>query len=397
MIGKLPIIVELGSANAEGRFIGRYAYLSEGVDIPLHGTTDAGAGSLKLAEEKPCTQALCGGDTESPPIAALWKLTPESNGERLAGTWHDNESGKTLTISIERKDTRIIGSRVDDFDALDPRSVEGSGNPGVLTAKDLPYDFLKMERPLKSGDSIKFGESVYRKDSDARIGLSYPVITAFGGEDPAPLNVYLAQQRLQFVLPAYGCLMSAYFSFGWRAGEVEVSRGYDDDTRVVIDHLTPRLMGLTESGSYYCGGPHPHRFLDHRIVDADTGKPILPQALLRGWIAKNDDGVVVDPARVADRSQLTFGPSDELVNFINDRRQKFDAEFEAEYSVEGLLRSYLGVYVTEDELVFCLTDLPEAMSSYNGDLVRVPLKDARSLLTQGAAKYFEVLTPNASK
>ena len=52
-IGKLPIIVELISADDKGLFIGRYAYLSKGIDIPLHGANAGKDGGSQLSEEQP--------------------------------------------------------------------------------------------------------------------------------------------------------------------------------------------------------------------------------------------------------------------------------------------------------------------------------------------------------
>ena len=73
----------------------------------------------------------------------------------------------------------------------------------MLTRESLPYDFLKMDRPLKKGVVEDFGGNTYRMDEDSRTGLSYPVVLTIGKVDPAPLNRYLAQQRLQFALPAF--------------------------------------------------------------------------------------------------------------------------------------------------------------------------------------------------
>ncbi|AYM65856.1 hypothetical protein At12D13_47040 (plasmid) [Agrobacterium fabrum] len=207
-IGSLPIILELTSPGSDGLRAGRYAYLAKGGDIPLHGMKSANAGALQLAEEKPCTKALrktADGDViDVAPIASEWNLTTD-DGRALSGTWRDKETGKTLLVKLVKKGERPISPTEPDLlAALDPSYAQaGTGEPTVLTRESLPYDFLKMDRPLKKGVVEDFGGNTYRMDEDSRTGLSYPVVLTIGKVDPAPLNRYLAQQRLQFALPAF--------------------------------------------------------------------------------------------------------------------------------------------------------------------------------------------------
>jgi len=117
----------------------------------------------------------------------------------------------------------------------------------------------------------------------------------------------------------------------------------------------------------------------------------VPETLLRGWTATNGDGTVVDPSTVADPSLLSFGPSESLIQFILKNREKFDDETEKECGYEDLIRSNLAVYFTADDLVFTLQGLPHVIFACTDDLLTVPLKDARPLLTEEGAGYFEVL------
>jgi hypothetical protein len=55
------------------------------------------------------------------------------------------------------------------------------------------------------------------------------------------------------------------------------------------------------------------------------------------------------------------------------------------------IHSNLAVYFTETDLVFAFQGLPHAIFACTNDLVTVPLKDARPLLTEAGAAYFEVL------
>jgi hypothetical protein len=391
-IGKLPVIVELQASDLNGSFFGRYAYVKKGTDIPLHGTeTKAG---FALEEEKPCTEKLCKTEdeqlAEQAPIGADWTLKPD--GKMLVGTWKDRQSGKSLPVRLMKKATRPISDDQSGMDILDPSFSEKlNGAQSVVTKDDLPYDFLKMAEPLKTGTEKTVGDGAYRLDTDPRTKLDYPVLTRLAGTDPAPLNAWLAQQRLQWSLPAFACRSKAYLSAGWMREGNGDSNGYDGDALVSVDFLTPRLLGLTESGMYFCNGAYPNTFVTHRLADARTGKPLIAETLLRGWVAKNADGAVVDPAGVADPSELSWGPNDELVEFVRKHREKFDDETEKDCGMDELVSTNLGVYIKGGELVFTLTDLAHAIFACTNDVLKVPLKDARPLLTEAGAKFFAEL------
>jgi hypothetical protein len=396
-IGSLPIILELTSPGADGLRAGRYAYLAKGGDIPLHGMKVGDPGTLRLSEEKPCTEKLCktadGDIIEVAPVAAEWNLRTEGNGERLSGTWRDKESGKMLPVKLVKKGKRAISdSETNLLDALDPSYAQaGSDQPTVLSKDSLPYDFLKMDRPLKQGVTIDLGDKSYRMDEDSRTGLSYPVVLSLGKVDPAPVNRYLAQQRLQFSLPAFSCMARAYLGFGWSGQDAEGTSGYDGGGSVTVDYLTSRLISIAEGGSYWCGGAHPSNFGDHRLADARMGKALVAETLLRGWTATSGDGAAVDPSTVADPSVLSFGPSETLIQFVIKNRDKFDDETEKECGFEELIRNNLAVYLTKNDLVFTLQGLPHVIFACTDDLLKVPLKDARPLLTDAGAGYFQVL------
>jgi hypothetical protein len=396
-IGSLPIILELTAPGADGLRAGRYAYLAKGGDIPLHGLKGTNASALRLAEEKPCTEDLCknadGDIVDTAPIAAEWSLSTDGGSGRLSGTWRDKDSGKTLPVKLIRKGERAISdTETNLLDALDPSyALTGTDQPTVLTRESLPYDFLKMDRPLKEGVATDLGYAGYRMDEDSRTGLSYPVILTIGKVDPAPINLYLAQQRLQLALPAFSCMAKAYHGFGWSGQDGEGASGYDGGASVRIEHLTPRLIGIAEGGSYWCGGAHPSNFLDHRLADARTGKALVPETFLRGWIATNGDGTVVDPSTVADPSLLSFGSSENLLQFVIKNRDKFDEETEKDCNYDDLIRSNLAVYFTQDDLIFTLQGLPHVIFACTDDLLKVPLRDARPLLTDTGANYFAVL------
>lgn len=393
-IGSLSVIVELAKGKSGTFEAGRYAYMNKGIDIPLH--VKAGSkGVLTISEEKPCTEALCKGPdgkvADDAPIGATWTLKADKHN--LSGEWADKESGKTLAIQLQPKGNRTIRDDGDIFEAMEPDAA-GSGQPEplVLSRTDLPYDFLKMAGPLKSGTVTSMGAVSYRMDQDTRLGgLEYPTVLTVGGENPAPVNRYLTQQRLQFQLSSFSCLSHAYLGFGWSGTGGEGSNGFDDGSQVVVDHLTSRLIGLTESGSFYCGGAHPNNFSKFRLADVRTGKALVPEKLLRGWVARDGNGNIVDPSNLRAGADLTWGPSDELIDYVRKNRDKTDDDSERECGYDDLIAQNLGVYFTQDSLVFMLQDLPHAIFACGYDMVTVPLNEARPLLTARGAAYFQVL------
>ena len=86
-----------------------------------------------------------------------------------------------------------------------------------------------------------------------------------------------------------------------------------------------------------------------------------------------------------------MGPSENLIQFIVKNRDKFDDETEKECGFEDLIRSYLAVYFTTDDLVFTLQGLPHVIFACTDDLLKLPLKDARPLLTDAGTGYLDIL------
>lgn len=388
-VGKIPVILEMGVPDQGTAFAARYAYLSKGVDIPLHGKTGAD-GRFTIEEEAPCDETTCrdkeGNVIEVPPVGADWALESEKNGQRLKGSWKDRKSGKSLPVALERVGSRELESAADSLDSLDP--ITGSEDER-LTPDLLPYDFLKFDYPIKHGEETDFQGAKVRMDSDPRTGTAYPLVVKLPGADTTAINGYLQQQWMQFQFNPYYCLSTAYLGLGWNGwGGGQGTTGMEDGSSVKLEYLSPRLLGLVETGSSYCGGAHPNHFEDRHFADVRTGDPVVAERLLKGFIAQDINGQPIDPATVNEDDYVKYGPNEELMKFVNDRRDKSDASLETDCGMNDLVASNLGVYLTETELVFNLKNLPHVTFACGNDLVRVPLKDARPLFTDAGAKYF---------
>ena len=387
-IGTIPIILEMADADSDGVFVARYAYASKGIDIPLHGTTNVDGG-LAIEEEAPCDDKTCknadGDLLEKPPIGADWALTAKKAGKTLNGVWKDRKSGKSLPIALAQVGSRTLpdGAQSMGMDGLDPTIANNSRVNIKVAPKDLPYDFLKLDHSMQNGPETAFEGATIRTDTDPRTGTAYPTIVKLRGADATAINAFLKQQWLQFQLPAYWCKSKLYLGTGWFGTPSDGSNGYEDGgSTVTIEHLTPRLLGLVENGSYYCGGAYPNHFETRHYADIRTGEPVEAERLLRGWVPKNAEGEEIDPATATGPEDQEYGPNAELVKFVNDRRDKSDASVETDCGMSDLVASNLGVHFTQSELVFNLKGLPHVIFACTDDLVRVPLKDARPLLNE---------------
>jgi len=391
-LGKASVIVELQAPGKDGTFFGRYAYMDKGIDIPLHGTrTKSG---FVLEEEKPCTTALCrdlnGDFLQKAPIAAEWSLKPDSSGDTLVGTWTDEDSGKSLPIKLSSEDTVEPDEDVTDFEMLEPYYNGGlDQTSAILTAEDVPYDFLKFDRPLKKGKVVAVKDSAYRMDLDDRVGLDFPTVVKLGRVGPARLNRTLKDQRFRWVSIAYDCYSHAYLGYGWNDFAADGTNGFEDaSARVVVDYLTPRLMGISESGTWNCGSAHDDYLTAHILLDARTGRAVQARDLLNDWVAKDVDGSLVDPAKVEDQSRLIWGPDEKLVHYVLGHRNESGASTAKDCPTADLVKTNLGVYFKGDKLIFALVDLPDLTVLCGGDLSSMPIKDARPFLTKKGARYF---------
>lgn len=389
-IGKIPVILEMSDASDTDAFVARYAYMSKGVDIPLHGLINDD-GSLGIEEEAPCQESTCrkadGEFVDAPPIGADWLLSKKDRtGTHLTGTWTDRKSGKVLKVTLERVGARTIADGADTVESLDSSSAISGWTDTKITPAMLPYDMLKLDYPFKQGAETAFQGATIRMDSDPRTETSYPTIVKLPGADTTAINGWLKQQWLQFQFNPQYCLSTAYLGLGWSGSGGQGTTGLDGAT-VTLEYLTPRLLGLVELSSSYCGGAHPNHMEERHFADVKTGKPVEAERLLKGWVPKNFDGEEIDPATVIDENQQRYGPSAELVEFVNARRAKSDASVENDCGMSELVASNLGVYFTRNELVFNLKDLPHAIFACTNDVLRIPLKDAKPLLTEKGAYY----------
>ena len=383
-LAKLPIIVELKEPDAKGNFVGRYSYESKALDIPLHGKVLKN-GKFQIREEEPCTEKTCmnnaGEMLEKAPLSFEWTLSKD--GANLTGTWIDKKKGKSLPLALTKVGSRTLPeSDIVDPTILNPDMIDLSVN--TPTKENLPYDALKMEFPLKAGDTQKIGDVTYRMDVDTRINLAYPTILKAGSFEPGPVNDYIKQRRFEVSIDTFSCLAATYLSYGWSGTFAEAN------TKVAVEYASEHLFGFAENADFYCGGAHPNITTKHKLVDVETGEDVFPETLLSGLVAKDYDGKVVDAVEADNPSSLIYETNEKLVKYILDHLDPaIDPALTSECGYPDLIKTNLAVYFTPDNLVFTLRELPQVSAACAVDLTKVPLKDAGPYLNKEGKSYFE--------
>lgn len=378
-LGKLPVILEITDLLPDGRVEGRYAYEKQGVDIPLHGKATGKAG-LSLEEEAPCTVKLCAplsgddGARKPGPIGADWTLTLSEKA--ITGTWKDRKSGKSLPLSLSYVGSREIAGEI----GPDTPIVVDYLAPGERAA-DYPYDFLKLKGPYRKGTVQEFNGSTFRIDEDDRIGVGYPVIETLKSGNPDAANAWLLDRRIGMVLRDYACMAKAYQGFGWFEYLDRGDEPYRSEQSGRLEYLSDRLVGVTEGGSFFCGGAHPDNSITYRLGNVATGESIEPESLVRGFTFRDYDGKDMKPEEATEERPGRYVADPALIARIKKERPVDESEADSGCEMDSLIDEYLSVALKGHELVFLLKDVPHYASACAGDLLSIPLKDAADAFT----------------
>lgn len=371
-LGKSDIVVELTSdpAQADEKLAGRYFYRSKGADIPLQPMSHKGT-TLDLAEEEACDRGKCP-DGKIGPTGAKWHLVVANTGKTLKGTW---EGKATLPVELTRVGTRPESETYPDTPfGLYSYSEQLTYDLTIpLTMDASAYDFLRADVPLTKSKTEEWGDATSRYVTDPRVHLAYPRIIALGGGvDPAKANAQLRDKQWRYDISGLTCVALQFGGFfdpdSGRGSEGGDLGGYDEMS-VGVTWLSPRLMSWTESGSLYCGGAHPYNFSNSYTMDVEKGEMIGVGDLLAGWV---DDG-----------------PGEKLVAYIEQHRKKpetdSDKEFEADCGMDELISQNLAARFERRDagmvLVFSLEHLPHAINVCGGDLLELPVAEAKQFLT----------------
>lgn len=393
------VVVELTEAS-DGPIVGRYAYLSDGIDIPLHIQPGA-SGITILAEEQPCNPSICVVQdtmpTEKFPVGAIWTLTGAPGAGTLAGTWRLLGKNQTQKVALQKIGARPLLADADvTVTALqDFTSSLGYDLTIPLDVASAPYEFTKLQTPLTAGPHQTQQGSVIHYVTDPRTKFAYPrIVTLADGSDPALANAYLADQQGRHSLDALNCAAARYLNFGWMDADSGGRLGGYEEETVTLAYLTPTVMSWRESGSLFCNGAHPYNHANAFNLDVKAGTVLNFERVFKDWVPKayGEDTVAPiapDLAR-ADPDTYAFYPSDALIAYIRKNRTVMDTDTEC--GIDDLIPTNLWLRVApEDRIIFDLEGLPNVSQACERDLLDVKLADIKAMLTSEAAVLFPSL------
>ena len=260
--------------------------------------------------------------------------------------------------------------------------------PPEKTAEDFPYEFEKMKGPFAAGEVQELDGGSYRVDEDKRIGIGYPVIESLaGGGDTGPINDWLTARRIALSVPDYACASRRYQSFQWDE-QSGIGDDYQSESSARLDFLSDRLVGVSEGGSFFCGGAHPDNFSRYQLGDVATGKSVAPESLLKDFTFQDYNGQPLDPARATEDNPGRYVPSEALIARVTRDWKPDGRVTDSGCEMPQLIHDNLSVAFKGSDLVFVLKDLPNYAAACGDDLYAIPLSEAGDLLNRKGKRYF---------
>lgn len=407
-LGDRDIVVEILEPS-DGPVGGRFAYIDQGVDIPLDPVASA-EGELYFAEEGPCGETGCepnsDGVVDMMPQAAIWALDIDEGGATLSGTRTSNAKKTTIEpIVLHKVASRALTTEERTPFGLHDRSVMLSYNQSEpLTLANAAYETVLMSLPKVEGRRETYSQnSTVTYVIDPRTRFEFPRVTALEDDsDPTLINASLEDLQNRLSLSGLDCLSFVYAAWGQTNGShfQGGTLGDLDYENIQVSTLTPTLISWTQSGSLYCAGAHPYNHYDVYNYDVRTGEPLVETAIFSAWVPRTHDSMdVIDPAVVAANpdEHYYWGPSADLIEYVQantDTGEVFgdDPELlEACISDEAIADRLTFRFLNDDTVVFVVSGFPHAISVCGGDLFSAPLADLGQFLAPTAKDYFPSL------
>ncbi len=380
-LGGQAVVVEL-TGFKEGPLLGRYSYLSNGVDIPLHALRADGA-EIVLTEEAPCTPALClradGELVLAPPLGGQFQLQYSEDRATLIGTWRaSNYTDVELPVGLTRFGQRTFKRGYAPGHQSLTWGLEGYG---PVTRETTPYHYAKMQVALTEGPLQTMDGATYRQVIDPRTKFAFPrIVSLAGGGSVEPINAALDQQ-LRWVSNAVGfdCLSMSYLSnilMYDPAGPGAASLGGVDKDVTSIDYISDRVMTIRKKGTYSCGGEaYRHNFDGHVNYYVQGGIELDLSQVFKDW------------------DTTTNRPTQGLIDWVVEaygNTEDYDAERGARCITSEKLAEGLQVsFATGDFAVFLIGNIADRVCE--GPIVSLPLSGLKDLLTDRADAYFPSL------
>jgi hypothetical protein len=358
-LGGAPVVLELGDTG------GRYFYMKNGVDIPLHGEPGALAEALPLTEQKPQDVPDDGKPLFDDPSTGKPRVVWQGQlaGPRYEGTWRDARTGKNLPFSL-----RQVASYAPDASQADG----GPPDVATLSMRTAPYDFLRMQAPLKSGPEVVQGPVAYRMVQDPRTRLRYPRLTRLpDAQVMARINGLLERRHWALSMNALYCASTAYTSQGPEAGTL----GDFDQEQVKVDYLSPTLMSVVESGSVGCGGAYPDNHFEPYTLDLLRGGYLDFSRILQGYR----------------RGPSAPAYSAAFMVFVKQAVRRTVRSSDDPNSCTEVWPQYLSLHFQQPgRLAFDVSGVPHVAGACLGTWMSLPFGQIKPLLKPEAARYLSI-------
>lgn len=292
-LGKMPIVVEL-NITQQDEVTGRYFYEKYHRDLPLSGalqnsTLTLTEGNNRYGDDKP-----------------LSTLELEETGSGWQGEWKSPQGKKLPVKLIEARLTAPTSSTLPFIAAL-PYSE--------------PYEYLRQQglklKPAKKENFMGY-DLQWWTEPETKISL-FSVESGLSKDDQQRVNQQLLGRLWNEVISYHGCQL--------QGGEnVEFMQ------QVQPKMISPAVVSLNISTSYYCGGAHPD-FGDSPLnIDVKTGHPLSLEDVL--WVGEGK------PLLHAERDSLGDEPLSK--DESNARYQYVSKEL-----VPWVIRQFTALYPTE--------------------------------------------------
>ncbi|WP_460094873.1 hypothetical protein [Pseudomonas sp. S2_B03] len=292
-LGKMPIVVEL-NITQQDEVTGRYFYEKYHRDLPLSGalqnsTLTLTEGNNRYGDDKP-----------------LSTLELEETGSGWQGEWKSPQGKKLPVKLIEARLTAPTSSTLPFIAAL-PYSE--------------PYEYLRLQglklKPAKKENFMGY-DLQWWTEPETKISL-FSVESGLSKDDQQRVNQQLLGRLWNEVISYHGCQL--------QGGEnVEFMQ------QAQPKMISPAVVSLNISTSYYCGGAHPD-FGDSPLnIDVKTGHPLSLEDVL--WVGEGK------PLLHAERDSLGDEPLSK--DESNARYQYVSKEL-----VPWVIKQFTALYPTE--------------------------------------------------
>lgn len=244
-LGKMPIVVEL-NITQQDEVTGRYFYEKYHRDLPLNGALQNGTltlteGNNRYGDDKP-----------------LSTLELEETGSGWQGEWRSPQ-GKKLPVKLTEARLTAPTSSTLPFIAALPYSE--------------PYEYLRLQglklKPEKKENFMGY-DLQWWTEPETKISL-FSVESGLSKDDQQRVNQQLLGRLWNEVISYHGC-------------QLQGGENVDFMQQAQPKMISPAVVSLNISTSYYCGGAHPD-FGDSPLnIDVKTGHPLSLEDVL--WVGE---------------------------------------------------------------------------------------------------------------